>query len=186
MRNYNISVEETTKETLPQYDSSEECYQIAIEEYRHVTERANKFDNKVNIMITFCSIFFAFIIDLLEDIVKTQMPVNTKQTIMLILYIILFILIGVGYVISMFILILCLKPLEMKRFDPSLLLEKSLWNKPAAVSYMVATKRYCEFIIQNNSLLEKGYGKLKYVSVIMAFVVILSFVLKILLVFKAF
>ena len=44
------------------YDSSAECLEIALEEYRHVTERANKYDNKIYIMITFCSVFFAFIL----------------------------------------------------------------------------------------------------------------------------
>ena len=36
------------------YDSSAECLEIALEEYRHVTERANKYDNKIYIMIRAC------------------------------------------------------------------------------------------------------------------------------------
>lgn len=185
VHNYNISIEETTKSNTNTCDSSEKCFEITLEEYRHITERANKFDNKVYIMITFCSIFFAFILDLLEDIVRTEMPISTKQTIILIIYTIIFIAISISYIISMITLILCLKPLKLKRFDPSILMKKSLWNKPASASYMVAIKYYCEFIIENNRVLEKGYAKLKYVSIIMAFVVILSFVLKILLVFMA-
>ena len=53
---YNITVNKVDDENM-QFDSSVECLNIALEEYRHVIDRANKYDNKVYIMITFCSIF---------------------------------------------------------------------------------------------------------------------------------
>lgn len=60
------------------YDSSAECLEIALEEYRHVTERANKYDNKIYIMITFCSVFFAFILTLLDKLVTLSFPADNK------------------------------------------------------------------------------------------------------------
>ncbi len=180
--NNNIQVEEKDN-TATQYDASAACYEITLEEYRHIAERANKFDNKVYIMITFCSIFFAFIINLLEDILKLKNPDNIKLSVLIIIVVVLFITISLGFISSLVLLILCLKPIEMRRFNPSILIGKSLYNKPSKVSYMVATKHYCEVITENNLLLKKGYDKLNLVVKIMVLVVILSFILKIIVCF---
>lgn len=180
IRSYNIQVEENNINSI-HFDSSATCYEITLEEYKHVSDRANKFDNKVYIMITFCSIFFAFIFGLLEDILTLKNPDNIKSSVLLCCIIIVYLIICICFICSLVLLILCLKPLKMKRFNPSVLIGKSLWNKPSKVSYMVATKFYCEFISENNAKLQKGYDTLSLISCVMAVVVILSFVLKIVL-----
>ena len=121
---YNVKVDKIESEKLS-YDSSTECLSISLEEYRHVTERSNKYDNKVYIMITFCSIFFAFILSLLDKLVKLELPENTKYTIVLIVSVVLFIIIGICYITSMILLVLGLRPIKLHRFNPKLLIDYS-------------------------------------------------------------
>ena len=47
---YNVKIDKISSENAS-YDSSAECLEITLEEYRHGTERANKYDNKVYIIM---------------------------------------------------------------------------------------------------------------------------------------
>ena len=49
---YNVKIDKVDTQNMS-YDSSAECLEITLEEYKHVTERAPKYDNKIYIMITF-------------------------------------------------------------------------------------------------------------------------------------
>lgn len=42
---YNVKIDKVDTQNMS-YDSSAECLEITLEEYKHVTERANKYDNK--------------------------------------------------------------------------------------------------------------------------------------------
>ena len=57
---YNVKIDKVDTQNMS-YDSSAECLEITLEEYKHVTERANKYDNKIYIIIKFCNVFFVFI-----------------------------------------------------------------------------------------------------------------------------
>ena len=74
---YNVKIDKVDTQNMS-YDSSAECLEITLEEYKHVTERANKYDNKIYIMITFCSVFFAFILTLLDKLVTLSFPQTTR------------------------------------------------------------------------------------------------------------
>jgi len=43
---YNVKIDKIASKDVS-YDSSAQCLEIALEEYRHVTERSNKYDNKI-------------------------------------------------------------------------------------------------------------------------------------------
>lgn len=90
---YNVKIDKISSENAS-YDSSAECLEITLEEYRHVTERANKYDNKVYIIITFCSIFFAFILTLLDKLISLPFPQSTKSGIIFVICIVLFVIIS--------------------------------------------------------------------------------------------
>ena len=89
---YNVKIDKIASKDVS-YDSSAQCLEIALEEYRHVTERSNKYDNKIYIMITFCGLFFAFIINLLDKLMNIHFPETTKQGIIFIICITFFIII---------------------------------------------------------------------------------------------
>ena len=179
---YNVKIDKVDSENVS-YDSSAECLEITLEEYRHVTERANKYDNKVNIMITFCGIFFAFIVTLLDKLVELPFPKNTKENIHFVICVVFFIIISLCYISSMLILVIGLRPIKMQRLDPSILIQKSLFNKPATGANMLATKKYVEFILTNNATLEGAYKRISLVTILMSVVVFLSFIEYILLLF---
>lgn len=179
---YNVKIDKINSDQVS-YDSSAECLEITLEEYRHVTERANKYDNKVYIMITFCGIFFAFILSLLDKLINLPFPENTKSAIHFVLCIIFFVIISLCYISSMLILVIGLRPIKMQRLDPSILIQKSLYNKPASGANMLATKKYVEFILTNNATLEKAYKRISLVTILMSVVVFLSFAEYILLLF---
>lgn len=179
---YNVKIERADSEPIKS-DASTECFQITLEEYKHVTERSNKYDNKIYIMITFCSIFFAFIMTLLDKITNLTFPGTTKQGILFILCILVFTIICICYIICMILLVLGLHPIKMQRFNPQILIDKSLWNQKPCCAKMLAVKQYTEFILKNNKLLEKAYKKLYIITGLMAIVVCLSFIEYILLSF---
>ena len=81
---YNVKIDKVDTQNMS-YDSSAECLEITLEEYKHVTERANKYDNKIYIMITFCSVFFAFILTLLDKLVTLSFPQTTRAGIIFVL-----------------------------------------------------------------------------------------------------
>lgn len=179
---YNVKIDKVDSENVS-YDSSAECLEITLEEYRHVTERANKYDNKVNIMITFCGIFFAFIITLLDKLIVLPFPETTKDGIHFVICIIFFVIISLCYISSMLILVIGLRPIKMQRLDPSILIQKSLFNKPPVGANMLATKKYIEFVLTNNAALEKAYKRISIVTILMSIVVFFSFIEYILLLF---
>ena len=94
---YNVKIDKVDTQNMS-YDSSAECLEITLEEYKHVTERANKYDNKIYIMITFCSVFFAFILTLLDKLVTLSFPQTTRAGIIFVLCIVLFIIICLCYI----------------------------------------------------------------------------------------
>lgn len=179
---YNVKIDKISSENAS-YDSSAECLEITLEEYRHVTERANKYDNKVYIIITFCSIFFAFILTLLDKLISLPFPQSTKYGIIFVICIVLFVIISLCYILSMLILVIGLRPIKLHRFNPKLLIDYSLWNKPSSQANMLAVKQYTEFILSNNEVLEKAYKKIYIVTLLMSIVVSFSFLEYILLIF---
>lgn len=182
---YNVKINKVDTDNSEHsiYDASQECYEITLEEYRHVTERANKYDNKIYIMITFCSIFFAFIITLLDKLVLLPFPQSTKQNMLFIICTLLFTIICVCYIMAMVLLVLGLRPIKLQRFNPRILIDKSLWNKPPKCATMLAVKEYTEFILANNAKLEKSYKKLNVVTFLISAVVLLSFIEYVILTF---
>ena len=179
---YNVKIDKVDSENVS-YDSSAECLEITLEEYRHVTERANKYDNKVNIMITFCGIFFAFVLTLLDKLTELPFPETTKQGIVFVICIIIFVIISICYILSMILLVIGLRPIKLHRFNPKLLIDYSLWNKPSCQANMLAVKQYTEFVLANNDALEKSYKKIHTVTILMSIVVFFSFLEYILLIF---
>lgn len=179
---YNVKIDKISSGNAS-YDSSAECLEITLEEYRHVTERANKYDNKVYIIITFCSIFFAFILTLLDKLISLPFPQSTKSSIIFVICIVLFVIISLCYILSMLILVIGLRPIKLHRFNPKLLIDYSLWNKPSSQANMLAVKQYTEFILYNNEVLEKAYKKIYIVTLLMSIVVSFSFLEYILLIF---
>ena len=119
---YNVKIDKVDTQNMS-YDSSAECLEITLEEYKHVTERANKYDNKIYIMITFCSVFFAFILTLLDKLVTLSFPQTTRAGIIFVLCIVLFIIISLCYISSMLILVIGLRPIKLHRFNPKLLID---------------------------------------------------------------
>lgn len=179
---YNVKIDKVDTQNMS-YDSSAECLEITLEEYKHVTERANKYDNKIYIMITFCSVFFAFILTLLDKLVTLSFPQTTRAGIIFVLCIVLFIIISLCYISSMLILVIGLRPIKLHRFNPKLLIDYSLWNKPSSQANMLAVKQYTEFVLSNNEALENDYKKISIVTLLMSIVVSFSFVEYILLIF---
>ncbi len=177
---YNVTVNKVDDENM-QFDSSAECLNIALEEYRHVIDRANKYDNKVYIMITFCSIFFAFVLGMLDNLFELPFPDTTKNAILFIICIIIFITVSLCYIISMVLLVVGLRSIKLSRFKPKLLNDYSLWNKPCCQANMLAFRKYNKSIIHNNKVLEKAYKKINLVTILMCIVVCLSFIEYILL-----
>ena len=179
---YNVKIDKVDTQNMS-YDSSAECLEITLEEYKHVTERANKYDNKIYIMITFCSVFFAFILTLLDKLVTLSFPQTTRAGIIFVLCIVLFIIISLCYISSMLILVIGLRPIKLHRFNPKLLIDYSLWTKPSSQANMLAVKQYTEFVLSNNEALENAYKKISIVTLLMSIVVSFSFVEYILLIF---
>jgi len=179
---YNVKIDKIASKDVS-YDSSAQCLEIALEEYRHVTERSNKYDNKIYIMITFCGLFFAFIINLLDKLINIHFPETTKQGIIFIICITFFIIISVCYISSMILLVLGLHPIKLHRFNPRLLIDYSLWNKSPSQANMLAVKQYTEYVLSDNELLERAYKKIHIVTLLMSIVVFLSFMEYILLIF---
>lgn len=132
-------------------------------------------------MITFCSIFFAFVLSLLDKLFKLPFPDTTKAAVIFIACIVIFITIGLCYIVSMITLVTGLRSIKLQRFNPKLLNDHSLWNKPSCQANMVALKYYNEAIIHNNNLLETAYKKVNLVTTLMCIVVSLSFLEYILL-----
>ena len=172
---YNVKIDKVDTQNMS-YDSSAECLEITLEEYKHVTERANKYDNKIYIMITFCSVFFAFILTLLDKLVTLSFPQTTRAGIIFVLCIVLFIIISLCYISSMLILVIGLRPIKLHSFNPKLLIDYSLWNKPSSQANI-------EFVLSNNEALENAYKKISIVTLLMSIVVSFSFVEYILLIF---
>ena len=157
---YNVKIEKTDS-PVTSCDSSAQCLEITLEEYRHVTERANKYDNKINIIITFCSIFFAFIVTLIDKLVELSFPKTTKEGILFVVCIVLFIIICLCYIFSMVLLIIGLHPIKLHRFNPQQLLDYSLWNKSPNQANMLAVKQYTGYILSNNQALERAYKRIR-------------------------
>lgn len=149
----------------------------------NILECSNKYDNKIYIMITFCGLFFAFIVSLLDKLVEQPFPKTTNQGILFVTSIIIFIVISICYLLSMIVLVLGLRPIKMQRLNPSILIQKSLFNKPSVGANMLATKKYIEFVLINNATLQKAYKRISLVTTLMSVVVLLSFIEYILLLF---
>lgn len=165
------------------YESSMQCLNITLIEYNHVFERSSKFDNKINIMIAICGIYFTFIISFLKNLINISIPSTSKTFILFILSIILFVIIFSCYITTMIILVMCLHPVKMRRFKARKVYDKSLYNKPPWVINMLTVKDYIETIDINNSILNKSYKKLSIINILFSIVILLSFIEHMLLVF---
>ena len=73
----NIPTNETTQAQSKDSStmSSEICYNAALEEYSHTIQRASKFENKIYILITFCSLYSSFILSIFDDFFKLKFPI---------------------------------------------------------------------------------------------------------------
>lgn len=83
----------------------------------------------------------------------------------------------------MILLVIGLRPIKLHRFNPKLLIDYSLWNKPSCQANMLAVKQYTEFVLANNDALEISYKKIHTVTILMSIVVFFSFLEYILLIF---
>lgn len=179
-----LSNAETQNNTLSQTDtqdnilSAQICYDASLEEYNHTILRATKFENKIYILITFCGVYSAFLLSLMNNLSEILFPSTTTDLLSIIVYLLVFLSICFIYMYLLIKLIKNLNPIIIKRYDSSHLIEMSLYNKPPITIYMLLAKKYIECTKDNNIILNNLYEDSKKINTLLIVLVILSFIFK--------
>lgn len=136
------------------------CLEVVQEEYRHVVERASKFDNKVYILLTVCAFIFSSLVTLIlessnlkcvdETLPKINRWANLYYPCFVNITLILFSL-------TLIALTGLLASIKMYRFQEKNVFEKNLVSLPKEQVTKYICVKYIQATEQNNKKLQHRY-----------------------------
>ena len=159
----------------PEYDSKsvDMCLEISKLEYEYSFRRAEKFDNKVYVLLTVCGFILVMLLNALSRIgeIDVLSPLGNKWVMA---YDVLSVMCVIGLSAVLARLIYAMSGLNIKRHDSNVILEQALMSKNPLTVARFTIIQYEMIRAYNNSSIDRRYASLnKSVKMLIAVAVML-------------
>lgn len=166
------------------YPGAESCYEIVRFEYESELGRNSKLDNKISITLTFCGIFFLFLvkyINLLELFDVDIKTLNERLLCFIVTLCAIFqILIIILFICTVWKLVNLLKTREYKQFDSTVLVSEKMVKKNKDIVQYYVLSKYIQIININNRINEERINDYNKVNKFLIVIVVLLVLVEIL------
>ena len=140
-------------------DGADFCFQAAKAEYDYCSQRAEKLESKVSILLAASALLFSLFPTVMESICSFKFPKTVLDIGLIVLYVLSLTIFLLSFMFTFIRLLMLLIGKKLHRLDPAILHEKGLFDEDASVAAKYIGLDYSKFAASNNDLIEKKYNE---------------------------
>lgn len=140
-------------------DGADFCFQAAKAEYDYCTQRAEKLESKVSILLAASALIFSLFPTVIENASSFEFPRTVSDINLIVFYVLSLTVFLVSFIFTFIRLLMLLRGKKLHRLDPAILHEKGLFDEDASVAAKYIGLDYSKFAASNNDLIEKKYNE---------------------------
>lgn len=155
----NVEMADVTKQQDAESEGSSAniCFEAIKAEYDYCVTRAEKLENKVNILLAACAFVFALLTTQIEKVGNIQLPQSGLELCGIIAYVVLLTVSAISNVVMLVKTVNLLKSVRFERLDAGLLLIKGIPDERDTTAVRFIGSLYVQHTERNNALLENRY-----------------------------
>lgn len=135
------------------------CFQATKAEYDYCTQRAEKLESKISILLAASALLFSPFPTVIESACKFKLPKTVSEISLIVFYVLSLTAFLVSFIFTFISLIMLLRGNKLQRLDPAILLEKGIFDEDVSTTAKYIGRDYVQYAAFNNKLIEKQYNK---------------------------
>lgn len=133
------------------------CFEAIKAEYDYCVTRAEKLENKINILLAAFALIFVLLTTQIEKAGKIQLPQSGLEFCEIVIYVILLAVAIISNGVMLTKVVNLLKSVSFERLDAGLLLIEGIPDEKETTAVRFIGRLYVQHTEKNNAILEKGY-----------------------------